>query len=150
MKLEKLEKEITNLLQKVRGMVDNYNPESNKYMYVEREIDKIYDDISNKMMEYHLLIDNWNETDIDDNFGVVMSITNVRKMINSDMFSDDDGVFFYVTDKNKETDIQVMVEWIATKQNRKDFDFVIWYKNSELEVVPKYSTFNFMDIEEDF
>lgn len=146
-----VEKEISGIHKRIATMQSSYNTESNKAHLVEKEMGKLTERLMDLMCERHLLIENWEEADIDEAFGEVMTIAEFGRRFAEGDLMDDDGMAFYVTEKNKETDIQVFPTWIISNNKRGEFNHIIWYYNDEIESMnDEFDGVGFDEIEEEF
>lgn len=149
--LEQVEKELFEAHKEIALMLSSYNPASNKAHIVEKQMGKLTDKIMDLMCEKHLLIEEWQEMEISEDSGEVMSIAEFGRRFADGDLMDDDGVAFYVTYKHLQTDIQVFPTWIVSNNKRPEFNHIIWYYADEIEDLEnEYNVDGFEDIEEEF
>lgn len=125
--------EIQSLNSRIVNIQSSYYSASNKAHIVEKELSKLTRKLTDLMCEYHLALETWDETIIDEDYGKQYKISDFRQLVNEENILDEDGVCFYVTSSNKETNIQVLPSWILGNIVRPEFNYIIWYRNDEIE-----------------
>lgn len=149
--IERLLEEIQKLMTQIQTIQNSYYKESNKAHIVEQRLGKLSEEVHNKMCEYHLLLTEWEEIDIVEGFGTIMSIKEFGQKSAVGEYHDDSGYAFYVTDNQKETNIQVFSSWVLGRNYRKDFQDIIWYTNDEISAMnSEFEGTNYDEIEEEF
>ena len=144
-------KEIQSLNTRITNIQQSYYSASNKEYIVEKEMGKLTTKLTNLMCEYHLSLEEWEESEIDETVGTQFLISEFKQLVGDGSIGDEDGVAFYVTSKNKETNISVMPSWVLGNNIRPEFNYIIWYRNDEIDMYnDDFDGFDFEKMEEEF
>lgn len=150
-RIEEIKTKMNEIEFSIVWMNNSFNESSGKRSKYEKELDRLmaeYSDLESELMLY--LEPTY--SNIDENYGLVVSLLDFIDMAKSGL-RDEDGVAFYVPDDNphlETSNVYLRPSWCLKKRYR-NISRVIWYNTSEIELDELSHTDNsFENIDEEF